>query len=74
MILKLKLKNEFVVMCIHSDRAGTLSHPWAQASTEIAQVLSCFVASICSAGCVHTALGGEWQAWRGWGVEGGGSQ
>lgn len=54
--------------CIHSDRAHTPSHPEAHTSTEITQVLSCFVASIYSAGCVRTAPGGEWQAWGGVGV------
>ena len=67
--------------CVCSDRAHTPSHPWAHASTEITQVLSCFVASVYSAGCVHhTTTGGEWRAWGrqcrgGWGegVEGGGA-
>lgn len=60
---------------ICSDRAHTPSHPWAHASTEITQVLSCFVASVYSAGCVHhTTTGGEWRAWgrQSWGGWGGG--
>lgn len=53
------------MQCLHTFRQSSHTVPPTGPHIQQNQVLSCFVASIYSAGCVRTTPGGEWRAWVG---------